>query len=280
VTESQTGVIFFMYFFASKALAFFSLPTNVLACLALVGLVLIGLRRRIGKILTVAAAAAIGFAGLSPLGNMLLTPLEQRFAGMQFPDGKIDGIIVLGGSYDRIRGYLNTVVLEDGTHAMAAVPDLARRYPEAKLIFSGGTAEENVHVPPEAIVARQLFISFGISQNRIVIEDRSRNTLENARLTAQMLAPKPGQRWLLVTNAFHMPRAMGTFRQAGFDVAAFPVGWRTNGWRDFFWPPPSANEGLRRVDVAVREWIGLVAYKLLGYSNALFPVHDPRSRPK
>ena len=170
--------------FASKALAFFSLPTNVLLCLALVGLVLIGLRRPIGKTLTIAAAAAIGFAGLSPLGNMLLTPLEQRFAGMQFPDGQIDGIIVLGGSYDRIRGYLNTVILEDSTHAMAAVPGLARRYPEAKIIFSGGTAEENVHVPPEAIVARQLFISFGISPDRIIIEDQSRNTVENARLTA------------------------------------------------------------------------------------------------
>lgn len=261
-----------MYFIVSKALAFFSLPTNLILCLALLGLVLIGLRRPLGKTLCIVAAAAIGFAGLSPLGNMLLTPLEQRFAGMQFPDHKIDGIIVLGGSYDRIRGYLSTVILEDSTHTMVVVPGLAKRYPEAKVIFSGGTTEENVHVPPEAIVASQLFASFGISPDRIVIEDRSRNTLENARLTAQLIAPKPGQRWLLITNAFHMPRAMGTFRQAGFDVSAFPVGWRTNGWRDFFWPAPSATEGLRRVDVAVREWIGLIAYRLLGYSKALFPV--------
>jgi uncharacterized SAM-binding protein YcdF (DUF218 family) len=104
-----------------------------------------------------------------------------------------------------------------------------------------------------------------------VIESQSRNTEENARLTFNTIAPKPGSHWLLVTNAFHMPRAVGAFRNVGFDVTAFPVGWRTNGWRDFFWPSPYATENLRRVDVAMREWIGLVVYWLLGYSKALFP---------
>jgi uncharacterized SAM-binding protein YcdF (DUF218 family) len=258
-----------MYFIVSKALAFFSLPTNLILCVVLASLVLIWLRRPLGKTLGIAAAIAMVIAGLSPLGNMLLTPLEQRFPGMRFPEQRIDGIIVLGGSYDRVRGYLSTVLLDDNADPMVVVASLSRRYPNAKIIFSGGT--ELPYVPAEAAVAKQLFISFGIDPARIVVEDQSRNTIENARFTARLIAPQPGTRWLLVTNAFHMPRAMGTFRNSGFDVSAFPVGWRTNGWRDFFWPAPSATEGLRRVDVAVREWFGLLAYRVLGYSSALFP---------
>jgi uncharacterized SAM-binding protein YcdF (DUF218 family) len=239
--------------------------------------VLIGLRRRIGKTLTIAAAAGIGFAGLSPLGNMLLLPLEQRFAGLQFPDRRIDGIIVLGGAYDRIRGYLSTIILDDNTDPVVVVASLSRRYPNAKIVFSGGT--ESSLIASEAATARQLFISFGIAPDRIVVEDQSRNTEENARFTARAIGPNPGTHWLLVTNAFHMPRAMGAFRKAGFDVSAFPVGWRADGWHDFFWPAPSATENLRRVDVATREWLGLAVYRVFGFSDDLFPAQLPhRSR--
>ncbi len=259
-----------MYFVLSKTLGFFSAPTNLILCLALLSLVLLFFRRPLGLKLGIAAMIALVVAGLSPLGNMLLTPLEQRFPGLRYPD-RIDGVIVLGGSYDRIRGYLSTILLDDNSEAMTAVAGLAQRYPDAKIVFSGGTAFTNEHVPAEAAVAKQLFMSFGIEPERLVIEDQSRNTEENARLTFNMITPKPGSHWLLVTNAYHMPRAVGTFRKAGFDVTAFPVGWRTNGWRDFFWPSPSATENLRRVDVAMREWFGLVVYRLIGYSAALFP---------
>lgn len=259
-----------MYFFLSNTFGFFSQPTNVILFLAGVGFVLMPFRYRLGRSLLICTSISLVIAGLSPLGNMLLTPLEQRFPGLKYPE-HIDGVIVLGGSYDRIRGYLSTVLLDDNTPAFTVVASLARRYPDAKIVFSGGTAVADVHVPPEAEAAKLLFLSFGIEPNRLVIEDQSRNTKENARLTFDAIKPKPGSHWLLVTNAFHMPRSVGTFREAGFDVAAFPVGWRTNGWRDFFWPAPFVTENLRRVDVATREWFGLVIYWAVGYSTTLFP---------
>lgn len=260
-----------MYFALSKTLGFLAIPTNLIVCLALAGLVLLVFRRPSGKIISIAALAAFVVAALSPLGNMLLTPLEQRFPGMKFPEQKIDGIIILGGSYDHVRGYLGTISFGENTGPMVAVADLARRYPQAKVVFSGGSAVTQSYVPAEAIAAKQLFVSFGIDAGRILIEDRSRNTEENARLTALLVKPDAASQWLLVTNAFHMPRAMGAFRKAGFSVTAFPVGWRTHGWRDFFWPAPSATENLRRVDVAMREWAGLIVYRLLGYSAVWFP---------
>lgn len=260
-----------MYFALSTTLAFFSTPTNVFLGLALLGLVLVWLRRPLGRTLLFAATLVLVLAGFSPLGNMLLTPLEQRFPGFQFSSQRVDGIIVLGGSFDRIRGYLSTIILDEAANPIVVVAGLSKRYPDAKIIFTGGTAVADANVPPEAEAARQLFISFGIDPGRIVIEDKSRNTRENAWLTKDRIAPKPDQNWLLVTNAFHMPRAIGTFRRAGFNVTAFSVGWRTNGWRDFWWPAPSATENLRRVDVAVHEWLGLAVYRVLGYSNAAFP---------
>lgn len=259
-----------MYFGISKTLGFFAAPSNVIACLALLGLVLIILRRPAGKAISILALAAFLIAGLSPLGNMLLTPLEQRFPGMRFPD-RVDGIIVLGGSYDtQIRGYISTIVLGEDTERMAIMASLARRYPDATIIFSGGS-DAKTFGPSEAAIARQLFISFGVDPNRIVIEDQARNTEENARFTSRLLKPTSDRTWLLVTSAYHMPRAVGTFRNVGFKVIGFPVGWRTHGWREFFWPAKTVTENLRRVDVATREWIGLVIYRLLGFSADWFP---------
>ncbi len=260
-----------MYFVLSKALGFFSTPSNIISCLALLALLLLLLRRPAGKAIAFASLLMLVIAAFSPLGNMLLTPLEQRFPGMNFPDRPIDGVIILGGSYDtQIRGYKSTVVFEEDTEPMAIVAELARRYPAAKIIFSGGRSTLFVGTG-EADAARHFFISLGIDPNRILIEDQSRNTVENAQLTFRLINPSPQMVWLLVTSAYHMPRAIGAFRKAGFRVIGFPVGWRTNGWRDFYWPAFTATENLRRVDISTREWLGLATYRVLGYSTELFP---------
>jgi uncharacterized SAM-binding protein YcdF (DUF218 family) len=89
-----------------------------------------------------------------------------------------------------------------------------------------------------------------------------------SRLVAQ---PKPGERWLLVTSAYHMPRAMAAFRAAGFAVQAYPVDWRTRGIMDATRPFASLSDGLSRTDTAIHEWIGLLAYRLSGKTRELLP---------
>jgi uncharacterized SAM-binding protein YcdF (DUF218 family) len=263
-----------MYFLLSKILGFFAVPSNLIAISALSGLIFHIFRRPIGKPLTIFTLVALLIAGLSPLGTMLLTPLEQRFPGMKFPE-RIDGIIILGGSYDtQSRGYISTIILNEDTDRLAVVAALAQRYSEAKIVFSGGSNSFMDDPDPrrsEAEVAKRLFVSFGIDVKRIVIEDRSRNTEENAKFTEQLIKPSASSIWLLVTSAYHLPRAAGTFRKNGFTVIGFPVGWRTHGWRDFFWPALTVTENLRRVDIATREWIGLTLYRILGYSDTWYP---------
>ena len=115
------------------------------------------------------------------------------------------------------------------------------------------------------------FKTIGIDPARVMIEDRSRTTFENAVFSRALANPKPGERWLLVTSAWHMPRSVGVFRKAGFDVTAYPVDYRTGStWWDqeIF---ASMSEGLRRLDVGAKEWTGLVAYHFAGLTSALLP---------
>jgi uncharacterized SAM-binding protein YcdF (DUF218 family) len=120
-------------------------------------------------------------------------------------------------------------------------------------------------------VARGLWEALGIAPARITLEGKSRNTVENAVFSKEVVKPEPRERWLLVTSAYHMPRAIGIFRKAGFAVEPYPVDWRTPGWEDTLRPFPTVGDGLQRTDTAVREWVGLAIYWLTGRSSALFP---------
>lgn len=262
-----------MYLLLSTVFSSLALPINLIAGSSVVVLLLAFVGSTYANRAMMVVLCAFVCCAFSPLGNVLLTPLEQRFDA-KFPES-VDGIIILGGSYDtQIRGYLSTIILEENTQPVAAVAALAKKYPNARIVFSGGGYETPDRMT-EADFAKDLFISFGIGSERITTERQSRNTVENARFTAALLRPTPNSVWLLVTSAHHMPRAMGTFRKAGFNVEAFPVGWRTHGWGDFWRPALSVTENLRRIDVASHEWFGLTIYSLLGYTTAWFPGEKP-----
>jgi uncharacterized SAM-binding protein YcdF (DUF218 family) len=123
----------------------------------------------------------------------------------------------------------------------------------------------------EAPYALRFLRGLGVPPGRLIPEDRSRNTVENAVFSKELAAPKEGERWLLVTSAYHMPRAIGAFRRAGFEVEAYPVDWRTRGAVDALRPFQTVGDGLKRTDTAVREWVGLFVYWLTGRSSELFP---------
>jgi uncharacterized SAM-binding protein YcdF (DUF218 family) len=113
-----------MHFALSRAIDFLLVPSNFIATIALLGLLLLMLRRRSGTVVSGVSLALLVTATLSPLGNMLLTPLEQRFPGMRFPNEPIEGIIVLGGSYDTVsHSYESTIVLQEDTKSVSVVPD-------------------------------------------------------------------------------------------------------------------------------------------------------------
>jgi uncharacterized SAM-binding protein YcdF (DUF218 family) len=262
-----------MFFILSKTLGFFAAPSNVLIALAVLGVVLMATRfSRCGRRLAVAGVVLLAVAGLTPFGNALMLPLEQRFPPWDAARGAPDGIVVLGGAIEpETSAARGQAALNEAAERLTAVAALARRFPQARIVYSGGDASLLGNQPDEAQFALPLLESFGVAKQRIALERQSRNTHQNAAFTAALVKPKPGERWLLVTSAHHMPRAVGCFRRVGFQVEAYPVDWRTGGLQDLWRPFRSASAGLARTDAAVREWIGLLVYWLIGRTSELFP---------
>ena len=262
-----------MFFAVSKILGFFALPSNLLMVIGIVGLVLLCTRfTRLGSWLVVTSLVLIAVCGLSPLGNVLMIPLEQRFPAWDASRGAPDGIIVLGGAIaPEVSAFRNAVALNEAAERLTVTAELARRYPKARVIYSGGSNALLFEGPIEAPFAVRELEALGVAHDRITAEEQSRNTIENAVYSRLVAQPKPGERWLLITSAFHMPRSIAAFRAAGFAVEAYPVDWRMRGSLDATRFSSSLSEGLARTDTAVHEWVGLAAYRLTGKTKELFP---------
>jgi len=263
-----------MFFILSKFLGLVILPSNLVVEIGLVGMVLLLTRyRRLASWLIVTSIVLTAFIGFSPLGNILMLPLEQRFPPWDPSHGPPDGIVVLGGSIlpeiATTRG--DDSALNEAAERITATAELARKYPNARIVFTGGNASLFEDVTPEAAVAVRTFVALGIAPDRITAEEQSRNTVENAVFSRLIAQPKPGERWLLVTSASHMPRAIAVFRAAGFPVEAYPVDYRTRGPGDAVQLFPSIAIGLTQTDLAMHEWVGLLAYRLTGKTTEFFP---------
>jgi len=264
-----------LFFILSKTVGVLLLPTNFLIVLAVIGALLTATNWvRAGRRVMIAAIVLIALAAFSPSGNLLLYPLESRFPPWDAARSATpDGIVVLGGPIDADLSVAHDVpVIRSAPDRIVAAAALARKYPNARIIFSGGSADLISNDAREADYAGSIFESLGVGKARLIMERRSRNTYENAIFSKELAAPKAGEHWLLVTSAYHMPRAIGLFRKAGFDVEPYPVDWRVGrGTAEILAFTSTATDGLVRTDTAMREWIGLVAYRIAGRSSALFP---------
>lgn len=269
-----------MFFSASKVIFFLITPSNLFILAALLGgLLLATRRRRIAAGLVLFGAVGLLLGGLSPLPVLVMAPLEDRFPQWREGDAPPAGIILLGGGVETgLSAARRQFVGNNADERQTYMADLARRFPEARLVFTGGNAALSGTGISEADVISRYADTLGLPRSRLILENRSRNTQENAAFTAALVQPKPGERWLLVTSAWHMPRTVGCFRQAGFTVEAYPVDYRTAGWTALRFGG-FASEGLLILDLAVKEWIGLAAYRLAGYTPDWLPEPDSAGGP-
>ncbi len=262
-----------MFFVLSKTFGIMLLPTNFLIGVGLLGAILLATRLApLGKRLVIASIVLLAICGFSPLGNLVLYPLESRFPPWDAARGGPDGIVVLGGSIDPdLSAAHGGAVLSGAADRIIATAALAHRYSNARIIFTGGSANLISTDAKEGDYAGAIFESLGISKQRLTMERLSRNTQENAEFSKALAAPKSGERWLLVTSAHHMPRSVGIFRKVGFEVEPYPVDWRTGERGDLLKFSDHFAERLSLVDTAAREWMGLLAYWITGKTSELFP---------
>jgi uncharacterized SAM-binding protein YcdF (DUF218 family) len=255
----------------SKALWTIVQPLNLIVLLVLLWPVLrrLGYRRAGTRALRAALLLLVTLT-LLPVGQMLLIPLENRFARPDpFPD-QVAGIIVLGGAVDSdISEARGIVTLTSNGARLTEALALARKYPQAKILFAGGSGDIVGPKIREAAYARRFLEEQGLAPERLIVEEDSRNTWENAANSLALVQPKAEENWLLVTSAYHMPRSVGIFRRVGWHVIPDPVDYRTRGVLDI--------RGfelifrMQELNVALKEWIGLVAYSLLDRTDSLFP---------
>jgi uncharacterized SAM-binding protein YcdF (DUF218 family) len=255
-------------------------PINIFLALFFVGTVLLFTRfKRAGRRVLTFGAAMLLVVGIFPIGDWLTERLENRFpANPKLPD-KVAGIIVLGGTINQyLTASREQPSLTGGGERLTEFLYLAKRYPDAKLIFTGGSGSLFQQTFKEAEAAKIFFDRMGLPKNRVLYESRSRNTFENASFSRDIVQDYENGQWVLITSAIHMPRAVGVFRKTGWNIVPFPVDYHTDGYNRFqlgFQPIG----GLASLDRGVRELIGLIAYRILGRTENLFPSHKRRSPP-
>ena len=255
-----------MMFIASKLLAFAVEPLFWVLVLLSAGLVLGRWRQRLGRGMQWAALVALLVSGWTTIPDLLLRDMELHYprlpadANMQ----RYVGVVVLGGALapSKLWTTHNMVALNEQAERMTEAVALARKYPHLKLLFTGGIAS----VPPtgltEARRARMFFDQMGVEPGRMLYEDKSRNTYENALNSASVRGVDPAQPWLLLTSANHMPRSMGVFIKTGWNITAYPVDYRTASvpsWWDY-----SLHEGPRRWQMVLHELLGTFVYRWSG----------------
>ncbi len=229
------------------------------------------------RLLTVVVILLVIIA-LFPVGQWLLYPLEGRFPPNPALPAEVEGIVVLGGSEDGPRSAAwNQAETGDSTERTLAFLSLARRYPGARLVFTGGSGSMAPQQCKGVDVARRVFQEQGLDLARVTFEGQSRNTYENVTLSKALVQPQPGQRWILVTTAWHMPRSFGIFSKAGWSVIPYPVDHWTAPGR-MMQPDLDLSGHLRELTYGVREWIGLAAYYVTGKTPSLLP-GPPDHRP-
>lgn len=263
-------------FLLSKLLGFVTDPATVILLLLLAGWLLTLSRRWLRAGRTVLGATLLTVAALAvvPVDQWVTSWMEGRFAAPAPLPEKVDGIIVLGGAISPVLSAARgQVIVGSAVTRMTALVSLAGRYPEARLVFSGGSGDPFDQTLREADYARTFYRDIGFDADRIVFERESRNTRENATLTKEAMQPKPGETWLLITSAGHMPRAVGCFRAVGWPVLPIPVDYYTSGlsrpwWADLRFAPLKGISGLGPL---IHEGLGLAMYRLMGWTDTLLP---------
>jgi uncharacterized SAM-binding protein YcdF (DUF218 family) len=265
-----------VFFYASKILWTLLAPDAFLIYLLAAGvLCLYRQKLKAAKILLTSSLALLAIIALLPIGLWLLYPLEKRFpANPQLP-AKVDGIILLGGTiHPLVSATWEQNELGNSAEREIAFMQLAREYPQAKLLMTGGNGALLDQEYREADFSQSLLRTLGMDLHRIVFERNARNTYENVLNSKPLMQPRPGETWLLVTSAYHMPRSVGIFCKQGWPVLPWPVDHYTVP-EDLTRFDLNLGANLTLLRIALHEWAGLAAYYLTGKTPDLLPAICP-----
>lgn len=261
-----------LFFLSSKILWSILNPESLLL-ISLSIIIFLFVRRKdnIAKKLLYFTVSIFMVIGFLPIGSWLIYPLETHFPSHPKLPERVDGIILLGGSFitstSQSWNKVQTNQYADRIHDFLA---LIHQYPTAKAIFTGGSANVTNQRHTEAYFAEQLFNRIGIKKNRIIYENKARNTFENVIYTKQIAQPQPEETWIVVSTAYHLPRAVGIFCKQNWNIIPYPADFHTNP-EELLAPSLNLSGNLQQLNEGIHEWLGLTAYYLTGKTNQWLP---------
>lgn len=246
-------------------------PVNALYLGLLMVAILLWLRRwHVARGLVTLIIVVLTFLVFAPIGSLMLAPLEQRFPMQSQLPGEVQGIVLLGGAQQpRLSKAYGQAALNERAERMTTFLALARRYPLAKLVASGGSVDPLHPDVNEAETTRMFLNEQGFDSRNVIFEARSRNTYENVVFSKRLAAPMPGETWLLITSAADLPRAVGVFRKHDWPVIPVPCDY--SALPPEWLPSLSLLAQFRLIHHATHEWAGLAYYYLSGKTQSFFP---------
>lgn len=267
-----------MFFAFSKILWALVQPLNLLCFLMALAL-LVRLRwKTVGERLLIAATTLLLILGLFPAGPLLLTWLERQSPAIETPTD-LDGIIVLGGALNAYQTQkTGRISANEDIGRMFCALDAMAKNPQAQVILTGGSGDLLDQDAKEGDAARLFMALYNANSDKVIYEERSRNTYENAIFSKSVANPQTDEKWLLVTSAYHMPRSLSIFQKADWQVVAFPCAHRTDGeYRSAFKRMPSVSDNFSALNIVTKEMIGSMAYYITGKSASFWPPAQVRS---
>jgi uncharacterized SAM-binding protein YcdF (DUF218 family) len=255
-----------LFFILSKIIWFVLAPLNFVTICATLGLLFFRLKKPCAATAFFVASMAIFLlVGILPIGANAVHSLESRYSKPATMPAHVDGILVLGGAVESGASQISHMTeFNDAADRVNAALILSRRYPDAKIVFSGGSGRLIHNERIDSIDMRIFLKDMAFNSSKVIYEDQSRTTSENLINSKNILRPKPGETWILVTSAWHMPRAMGVARKLGWGLIPYPVDYRGPG--RYLWVPHKFDvlENFYMGDLALREMIGIAAYRMNG----------------
>ena len=269
-----------MFFTFSKIFWLLAAPLNALLLITAFGLILRFWKRKLANRILIITAWTFVILGGLPVGYNLMVFLERQYDVPAEMPKKVDGIIVLGGAFN---SYLSEktgkVAVNSNISRMTTFIELSRQYSNAKKVFSGGSG--NILRPDrvESDDAKDFLSDMGFISDDFIYEPLSKNTYENAAFSKELLKPKEGETWIVITSAFHIPRTVAVFNQLEWDIIPYPTGVKTTGQYKLFDPTINVVGNYFMLTKALKEMIGVGVYYLTGKSSLFFPYAPINSSP-
>lgn len=250
-----------MLFTLQKVIWFLIMPPASLMLLIILGTIISRKRRKRGMTLVLAGTFLLYFLSLGPVADFLLRPLESAMPPVKALKAAADAVVVPGGgSVDRAWAGLAPVPNSETLTRLVMGVELAKNG-SIPLVLCGGNGEPFATTLNDADCMAEAAYAMGMARSMVIVENRSRNTLENAREVGKILK---GKRIILATSAYYMRRAVAMFTKQGFTVIPAPTLYlvQTRKTTPALLIPRASN--LANSSTALAEWLSLAWWKLRG----------------